>query len=115
MHCFVPPRSPRNAGWVISPPPPTASLHTSTSFRHATPVAPSAWSGRARWPTRTGEERAGVEAMLGLAAADTGAHERALAHLRRSVELAERAGSRQQAAFSLSFVGRSISCAQGAR
>jgi DNA-binding SARP family transcriptional activator len=53
------------------------------------------------------EERAGVEAMLGLAAADTGAHERALVHLRRSVELAERAGSRQQAAFSLSFVGRS--------
>jgi DNA-binding SARP family transcriptional activator len=53
------------------------------------------------------EERAGVEAMLGLAAADTGAHERALAHLRRSAELAERAGSRQQAAFSLSFVGRS--------
>jgi DNA-binding SARP family transcriptional activator len=53
------------------------------------------------------EERAGVEAMLGLAAADTGAHERALAHLRRSVELAERAGSRQQAAFSLSFLGRS--------
>ena len=35
------------------------------------------------------EERAGVEAMLGLAAADTGAHERALAHLRRSVELAD--------------------------
>lgn len=53
------------------------------------------------------EERAGVEAMLGLAAADTGAHERALAHLGRSVELAERAGSRQQASFSLSFVGRS--------
>ena len=53
------------------------------------------------------EERAGVEAMLGLAAADTGAHERALVHLRRSVELAERAGSRQQASFSLSFVGRS--------
>jgi DNA-binding SARP family transcriptional activator len=53
------------------------------------------------------EERAGVEAMLGLAAADTGAHERALAHLRLSVELAERAGSRQQASFSLSFVGRS--------
>jgi DNA-binding SARP family transcriptional activator len=53
------------------------------------------------------EERAGVEAMLGLAAADTGAHERALAHLRRSVELAERAGSRQQASFSLSFIGRS--------
>jgi DNA-binding SARP family transcriptional activator len=53
------------------------------------------------------EERAGVEAMLGLAAADTGAHERALAHLRRSVELAEHAGSRQQASFSLSFVGRS--------
>jgi DNA-binding SARP family transcriptional activator len=53
------------------------------------------------------EERAGVEAMLGLAAADTGAHERALAHLRRSAELAERAGSLQQAAFSLSFVGRS--------
>jgi DNA-binding SARP family transcriptional activator len=53
------------------------------------------------------DERAGVEAMLGLAAADTGAHERALAHLRLSVELAERAGSRQQASFSLSFVGRS--------
>jgi DNA-binding SARP family transcriptional activator len=53
------------------------------------------------------EERAGVEAMLGLAAADTGVHERALAHLLRSVELAERAGSRQQASFSLSFVGRS--------
>jgi DNA-binding SARP family transcriptional activator len=53
------------------------------------------------------EERAGVEAMLGLAAADTGAHERALAHLRRSVALAERAGARQQASFSLSFVGRS--------
>jgi DNA-binding SARP family transcriptional activator len=55
----------------------------------------------------TDEERAGVEAMLGMAAADTGAHERALAHLRRSIELAERAGSRQQASFSLSFVGRS--------
>ena len=55
------------------------------------------------------EERAGIEAMLGLAAADTGAHERALAHLRHSVELAERAGSRQQASFSLSFVGRSPS------
>jgi DNA-binding SARP family transcriptional activator len=53
------------------------------------------------------EERAGVEAMLGLADADTGAHEAALVHLHRSVELAERAGSRQQAAFSLSFVGRS--------
>jgi len=53
------------------------------------------------------DERAGVEAMLGLAAADTGAHERALAHLHHSVELAERAGSRQQASFSLSFVGRS--------
>jgi DNA-binding SARP family transcriptional activator len=53
------------------------------------------------------EERAGVEAMLGIVAADTGAHERALAHLRRSVQLAERAGSRQQAAFSLSFAGRS--------
>jgi DNA-binding SARP family transcriptional activator len=53
------------------------------------------------------EERAGIEAMLGLVAADTGAHERALSHLRRSVELAERAGSRQQASFSLSFVGRS--------
>ena len=53
------------------------------------------------------DERAGVEAMLGLAAADTGAHELGLVHLRRSVELAERAGSRQQASFSLSFVGRS--------
>jgi DNA-binding SARP family transcriptional activator len=53
------------------------------------------------------EELAGIEAMRGMVAADTGAHERALAHLGRSVELAERAGSRQQAAFSLSFVGRS--------
>jgi len=53
------------------------------------------------------EELAGIEAMRGLVAADTGAHERALAHLGRSVELAERAGSRQQAAFSLAFVGRS--------
>jgi DNA-binding SARP family transcriptional activator len=53
------------------------------------------------------DERAGLEAMLGIAAADTGAHERALAHLHRSVELAEQAGSRQQASFSLSFVGRS--------
>jgi DNA-binding SARP family transcriptional activator len=53
------------------------------------------------------EELAGVEAMHGLAAADTGAHDRALVRLQRSVELAERAGSRQQAAFSLSFVGRS--------
>ena len=55
----------------------------------------------------TDEERAGIEAMLGLAAADTGAHQRALDHLWRSVELAERTGSRQQASFSLSFVGRS--------
>lgn len=62
---------------------------------------------RARTLAESDEERAGLEAMLGLAAADTGAHERALAHLRSSVELAERAGSRQQAAFSLSFVGRS--------
>ena len=53
------------------------------------------------------EERAGIEAMLGMTAADTGAHGRALTHLRHSVELAESAGSRQQAAFSLSFVGRS--------
>jgi DNA-binding SARP family transcriptional activator len=62
---------------------------------------------RATTLAESDEERAGVEAMLGLAAADTGAHERALVHLRRSVELAERAGSHQQAAFSLSFVGRS--------
>jgi DNA-binding SARP family transcriptional activator len=53
------------------------------------------------------EELAGIEAMHGLVAADTGAHNRALVHLERSVELAERAGSRQQAAFSLAFVGRS--------
>jgi DNA-binding SARP family transcriptional activator len=53
------------------------------------------------------EERAGVAAMLGVVAADTGAHARALDHLRRSVELAERAGSLQQAAFSLAFAGRS--------
>ncbi len=53
------------------------------------------------------EERAGVEAMLGIAAADTGAHERAFVHLRRSVELAEGGSGRQQASFSLSFVGRS--------
>lgn len=62
---------------------------------------------RARALAGSDEQQAGVEAMLGVAAADTGAHERGLAHLRRSVELAERAGSRQQAAFSLSFVGRS--------
>jgi DNA-binding SARP family transcriptional activator len=53
------------------------------------------------------EERAGIEAMLGMAATDTGAHAQGLAHLRRSVDLAEGAGSRQQAAFSLSMVGRS--------
>ena len=53
------------------------------------------------------EEQAGVQAMLGMAAADTGAHESALSHLRHSVELAVSAGSRQQEAFSLSFVGRS--------
>jgi DNA-binding SARP family transcriptional activator len=53
------------------------------------------------------EEQAGLEAMLGMAAADTGAHERALVHLRRSVRLAEDAGSHQQVSFSLSFVGRS--------
>ncbi|MGH2987103.1 MAG: tetratricopeptide repeat protein [Solirubrobacterales bacterium] len=46
--------------------------------------------------------------MRGLVAADTGAHERALTYLRRSVELAERAGSHQQAAFSMAFVGRSL-------
>jgi tetratricopeptide (TPR) repeat protein len=62
---------------------------------------------RAATLAESDEERAGVEAMLGLAAADTGAHERALAHLRHSAELAERTGSHQQAAFSLSFVGRS--------
>jgi DNA-binding SARP family transcriptional activator len=53
------------------------------------------------------QERAGVEAMLGITAADTGAHERAFTHLRRSVALAEGAGSAQQASYSLSFVGRS--------
>jgi DNA-binding SARP family transcriptional activator len=53
------------------------------------------------------EELAGVEAMLGMAAADTGAHAQGLVHLQRSVRLAEAAGSRQQASFSLSFVGRS--------
>jgi DNA-binding SARP family transcriptional activator len=53
------------------------------------------------------EERAGIEAMRGAVAADTGAHDRALVHLRRSVELAEGAGSRQQVAFSLALVGRS--------
>lgn len=53
------------------------------------------------------EEQAGIEAMLGMVAADTGAHQRALTHLWHSVELAERAGSRQQAAFSLALVGRS--------
>ena len=62
---------------------------------------------RAAGLAQSNEERAGVEAMLGLAAADTGAHERALGHLGRSIELAERAGSPQQASFSLSFVGRS--------
>jgi DNA-binding SARP family transcriptional activator len=53
------------------------------------------------------QERAGVEGMLGIAATDTGAHERGLAHLRNSVELAERAGNAQQASYSLSFIGRS--------
>ena len=72
--------------------------------RYARCAAPP---GRAGALADSDEERAGVEAMLGLAAEDTGAHERALAHLRRSVKLAKRAGSRQQAAFSLSFVGRS--------
>jgi DNA-binding SARP family transcriptional activator len=67
---------------------------------------------RATTLAESDDERAGVEAMLGLAAADTGAHERALVHLRRSVELAERAGSHQQAAFSLSFVVAPTSCAK---
>jgi tetratricopeptide (TPR) repeat protein len=52
-------------------------------------------------------ERAGIEAIRGMAAADTGAHRRALGHLRRSVNLAERAESARQASFSLSFLGRS--------
>ena len=52
-------------------------------------------------------ERAGIEAIRGMAVADTGAHDRALGHLRRSVDLAERAGSARQASFSLSFLGRS--------
>lgn len=52
-------------------------------------------------------ERAGIEAIRGLAAADTGAHRRALEHCRRSVNLAERSGSTRQASFSFSFLGRS--------
>jgi DNA-binding SARP family transcriptional activator len=52
-------------------------------------------------------ERAGIEAIRGMAAADTGGHEGALAHLRRSVELAERGGAAHQAIFSLAFLGRS--------
>lgn len=52
-------------------------------------------------------ERAGIEAMRGMAAADTGAHRRAIEHCRRSVELAESSDSARQAAFSLSFLGRS--------
>ena len=105
MRCCVPARSPRSTAWAMSPPARIASWPTSTSCRRATPAAPSAW--KAATLAESDEERAGVEAMLGLAAADTGAHERALAHLQRSVELSERTGSHQQAAFSLSFVGRS--------
>lgn len=52
-------------------------------------------------------ERAGIEGIRGMAAADTGAHERALGHLRRSVNLAEASGSVRQASWSLSFLGRS--------
>lgn len=62
---------------------------------------------RAAASAESDKERAGIEAMLGMAAADTGAHERGLVHLRRSVELAEAADSRQQAAYSLTLVGRS--------
>jgi MalT-like TPR region len=42
-----------------------------------------------------------------MAAADTGAHKRALGHLRRSADLAERDGGARQASFSLAFLGRS--------
>ena len=52
-------------------------------------------------------ERAGIEAIRGMAVADTGAHGRALGHLRRSVDLAERGDNARQASFSLSFLGRS--------
>lgn len=52
-------------------------------------------------------ERAGLEAIRGMAAADTGAHRSAVDHLRRSTELAEASGSGRQASFSLSFLGRS--------
>lgn len=52
-------------------------------------------------------ERAGIEAIRGMAAADTGAHGRALDHLRRSTSLAEASDSDRQASFSFSFLGRS--------
>jgi hypothetical protein len=52
-------------------------------------------------------ERAGLEAIRGMAAADTGAHRSAVDHLLRSTELAEASGSGRQASFSLSFLGRS--------
>jgi DNA-binding SARP family transcriptional activator len=52
-------------------------------------------------------ERAGIEAIRGMAAADTGAHGRAIDHLQRSVRLAESSDSGRQASFSLTFLGRS--------
>jgi DNA-binding SARP family transcriptional activator len=52
-------------------------------------------------------ERAGIEAIRGMAAADTGAHNRAIDHLQRSARLAESSDSGRQASFSLTFLGRS--------
>jgi DNA-binding SARP family transcriptional activator len=56
---------------------------------------------------RSDAERSGIEAIRGMAAADTGVHFRAIEHLRRSAKLAERSGTARQGSFSLSFLGRS--------
>lgn len=53
------------------------------------------------------EERAGIAAILGMAAADVGLHDRALEHLERSIELAEGAASAKQLSYSLALAGRS--------
>jgi tetratricopeptide (TPR) repeat protein len=55
----------------------------------------------------TDEERAGVEGVLGLAAIDMGRHDLGIAHVSRSIELAERSGSPKQLVFSLGLLGRS--------
>ena len=63
--------------------------------------------GQAAALADTDEERAGVEGLLGLAAIDIGRHELGIAHVSRSIELAERSGSPKQLVFSLGLLGRS--------